>query len=98
MTRTILAANHYAFLASDEEFDVDPAADQGRGGGIRERAALADGRGDQPPAPGAWVLLRMRERACVGGNYAHVCYGVMWVATPGCWRWLRERRDWDPLN
>ena len=26
---------------------------------------------------GAGVLLRVRERACVGGYYAHVSYGVM---------------------
>ena len=59
---------------------LDPAEDQGRGGRLRERAALADGRGDQPPVPGARVLLRVRELACVGGYHAHVYYGVMGVA------------------
>ena len=63
-------------------------------GGLRERAVLADGRGDQPPAPGAGVLLRVREQASVGGYYAHVCYGVAGVdfpdwngplAAPACW-------------
>ena len=29
------------------------------------------------------VLLRVRERACVGGYYAHVCYGLMGVGGIG---------------
>ena len=45
-------------------------------GRLRERAALAEGRGDQPSAPGAGVLLRVREWACVGGYYAHLYYGL----------------------
>ena len=71
-------ANHYAFLASDEEFDSILQRINAEGGGLRKRAALADGRGDQPPAPGARVLLRVRERAFVGGYYSHVYYGVTW--------------------
>ena len=37
-------SNHYAFLASDDEFDAVLAAGQGRGDPIRERATLTDGR------------------------------------------------------
>ena len=43
-------ANHYAFLASDEEFDAILQRIKDEGGRLWERAALADGREDQPPA------------------------------------------------
>ena len=53
-------SSHYAFLSSDEEFDaiLQRIKDEGVvfGSGPRSR----NGRGDQPPAPGAWVLLRVR--------------------------------------
>ena len=69
-------SNHYAFLASDEEFDaiLQRIRDEEVvfGSGPRSR----DVRGDQPPASGARVLLRVRERACVGGYHAHVRYGL----------------------
>ena len=72
-------SNHYCFLASDEEFDA-----------VLQRVkdeAMAFGSGPRSRRTGIsttriWVgvLLRVRERACVGGDYAHVRYG------------LRERR------
>ena len=86
-------SNHYAFLASDEEFDAVLQRIKDEESRLRERAAFADGRGDQPPAPGARVLLRVRERARVGGYYSHVCYGLREYgrAPPGAGRvseWL----------
>ena len=70
-------ANHYAFLASDEEFDaiLQRIKDEGVifGSGPRSRTDgeinhLHQGRG---------FYFECRERACVGGYYAHVCYGVI---------------------
>ena len=46
--------------------------------------------GAQPPALGAWVLLRVRERACLGGYYAHVCYGLR--------EYGRARRCWQGVG
>ena len=55
------------------DYEVIPAE---RLGYALERVSLAHGRGDRPPAPGSGVLLRVRERPCVEGYYAHVCYKV----------------------
>ena len=65
--------NHYAFLASDEEFDAVLQRVRKRGS-PSERAPFADGWQDQPQAPGARVLLRMRERSRVGGHHPHICH------------------------
>ena len=76
MTRTILAANHYAFLASDEEFDsiLQRIKAEGVvfGSGPRSRTDgeinhLHQGRG---------FYFECQDGIC-GSYYAHVCYGVM---------------------
>ena len=69
-------ANHYAFLASDEEFDaiLQRVRDEelAFGSGPRSRT---DGRGDQPQPRRAGVYCEC-ENGHVGGYHAHGCYGV----------------------
>ena len=69
-------SNHYAFLASDEEFDAVLQRVKDEGVPFGERAALAGGRQDQPQAPGPRVLLRVRRRPRVGGHHPHVHHGL----------------------
>ena len=80
-------SNHYAFLASDEEFRCGAPARQGRGHPLRERPPLSDGWRDQPQAPGTRVLLRLRERARVGGHHPHI-YHRMTIAVTKSYRLL----------
>ena len=72
-------SNHYAFLASDEEFDaiLQRIKDEGVafGSGPRSRTD-----GEQSPAPGALVLLRVRERSRLGRYNPHLHHRLTGVA------------------
>ena len=64
-------SDHSAFLASGDEFDATLQWIKD-GGRLLELAAPADGRGVQPTAPSAWVLLLVPERSLLGGCRAHL--------------------------
>ena len=70
-------ANHYAFLASDEEFDSIlqriKEEDVVFGSGPRTRT---DGE-IKPPTRRPRLLLRVRERPPVGGHYAYLHHRLM---------------------
>ena len=83
-------SNHYAFLASDEEFDAVLQRIKDEGVAFGSGPALADGRGDQPPAPGTRVLLRVRERPRLGGYYAHVYHEVGCGGGPATGLWTGQ--------
>ena len=67
-----IRSNHYAFLASDEEFEAVLQRVKDEGIPVRQRSRLAHRRQDKPPASGPRVLLRLRERARVGSDHPHL--------------------------
>ena len=65
-------SNHYAFLASDEEFDAVLQRVNDEGIPFGSGPPFTDGWRDQPRASGTRLLLRVRERAFMGGNHTHI--------------------------
>ena len=79
---------------------LNPQTGEGRGRFVRQRPRLSDGRRDQPQAPGPRLLLRVRERPCLGSHHAHLRHGLK-NHPPGCLRGRRvgnRRKVFDHLQ
>ena len=75
------SSNHYAFLASDEEFDgvLQRVKDEAIPFGSGSNRSRTDGEINYNHRGRTRVLLRMRERSCLGGYHPHVHHRLAFV-------------------